>query len=142
MPSNLDLKTLFIPTCQDVSSEELLTSTTKTQVAQVFTHSYRRQQALNRVIPDGEVTCRDRLSLAETKRTVPRLIARSEKAAAEVAVASPSITRRMLALSTEATVQVFIEAGTCRQERLQPQDQPSSCTVHERRSSVLFKVNH
>lgn len=102
MLSNLDLKTLFISTHQDVGSEERLTSTYKD--AQVFTRSYKRQQALNRVIPDGEATCRDRLSLAETKRTVPRLIVRSEKAAAEVAVASPSITRRMLALSTEATV--------------------------------------
>lgn len=66
------------------------------------------------VIPAGEVTCRETLSLAETNSTVPRLRATSEKAAAEEAVASPSMTRRMLALSTGATVYCFTEAGTCR----------------------------
>lgn len=66
--------------------------------------SYRRLQARNRVSPDCEVRCRATLSLAETKRTLPRLKVMSEKAATEVAVASPSMTSRMLALSTEATV--------------------------------------
>lgn len=68
------------------------------------------------VIPDLEATCRETLSLAETKRTVPRLSEMSERAAAEVAVASPSMTRRMLALSTGATVYCFTEAGTCRRD--------------------------
>lgn len=65
-------------------------------------------------IPDGEATCRETLSLAETNRTVPRLSATSERAAAEVAVASPSMTRRMLALSSGATVYCLTEAGTWR----------------------------
>lgn len=76
------------------------------------THDYRRQQARNMVIPDWEVTCRETLSLAEMKRTVPRLRVMSEGAAAEVAVASPSITRRMPAQSTGAKVYCLTEAGT------------------------------
>lgn len=56
------------------------------------------------VIPDWEVTCRETLSLAEIKITVPRLRVMSERAAVEVAVASPSTTRRMPAESTAATV--------------------------------------
>lgn len=64
------------------------------------------------IIPGEEVMCRETLSLADTNRTVPRLRVTSERAAADVAVASPSITRRMLALSTGATVYCFIEAGT------------------------------
>lgn len=63
-------------------------------------------------IPDGEVMCRETLSLAEMNRTVPRLSVTSERAATEVAVASPSMTRRMLALSTGATVYCFTEGGT------------------------------
>lgn len=70
-------------------------------------------------IPDGEVMCREMLSLAETNRTVPRLSVMSERAAAEVAVASPSMTRRTLALSTGATVYCFTEAGTCRKDETQ-----------------------
>jgi len=65
-------------------------------------------------IPDLEEMCRATPSLAEMKRTVPRLSVTSERAAAEVAVASPSTTRRMLALSSGATVYCFTEAGTCR----------------------------
>lgn len=68
------------------------------------------------LIPDWEVMCRETLSLAETNRTVPRLSVTSERAAAEVAVASPSMTKRMLALSTGATVYCFTEAGTCRRD--------------------------
>lgn len=66
------------------------------------------------LIPDWELTCRETLSLADTNRTVPRLSVMSERAAAEVAVASPSMTSRMLALSTGATVYCFTEDGTCR----------------------------
>lgn len=69
------------------------------------------------VIPDGEVMCRVTHSLAETNRTVPRLRATSERAAAQVAVASPSMTRIMLALSTGATVYCFTEAGICKKDR-------------------------
>lgn len=81
------------------------------------THDYRRQQARNMLIPDWEVMCRETLSLAEMNRTVPRLRVMSESAAAEVAEASPSMTRRMLALSTGATVYCFTEAGTWRKYR-------------------------
>lgn len=80
---------------------------------QLQAHDYRRQQARNRLIPDCEVMCKVTLSLAETNRTEPLLSVTSEKAAAEVAAASPSMTRRMLALSTGATVYCFTEAGTC-----------------------------
>lgn len=66
------------------------------------------------VMPDGEEMCRATLSLAETNKTVPRLRVTSERAASEVAAASPSMTRRMLALSTGATVYCFTEAGTWR----------------------------
>lgn len=84
---------------------------------QLQTHNYSRQQARNMFIPDWEVMCRETLSLAEMNRTVPRLSVTSERAAAEVAEASPSMTRRMLALSTGATVYCFTEAGTCRRDR-------------------------
>lgn len=69
------------------------------------------------VIPNEEVMCRETHSLAETNSTVPCLRVTSERAAAEVAVASPSMTRRMLALSTGATVYCFTEAGICRKNR-------------------------
>lgn len=76
---------------------------------------YKRQHALNMVIPDWEVTCRETLSLAEMKRTVPRVRVMSERV--EVAVASPRTTNRMPAQSTGATVYCFIEAGTCGERR-------------------------
>lgn len=72
------------------------------------------------VIPNVEVRCRDTHSLAETNSTVPRLILTSERAAAEVAVASPSMTRTMLALSTGARVYCFTEAGICRKNGAEP----------------------
>lgn len=56
------------------------------------------------LIPDWDEMCRETLSLADTKRTLPRLSVTSERAAAEVAVASPSMTSRMLPLSSGATV--------------------------------------
>lgn len=66
------------------------------------------------VTPDGEVTWINTLSLADTNKTVPRLRLMSESAAAEVALASPSMTSRMLALPTGASVYCFMEAGTWR----------------------------
>lgn len=66
------------------------------------------------VIPAWEATCRETVSLADTNRTVPRLRVMSERAAVQVVVASPSMTRTMLALSTGARVYCFTEVGTCR----------------------------
>lgn len=67
-------------------------------------------------IPDCEVMCRETLSLADTNNTVPRRRVTSERAATAVAMASPSMTRRMLALSTGAKVYIFTEGGTWRKK--------------------------
>lgn len=77
-------------------------------------HGYSRQQARNMVIPAGEATAKEMLSLADTKRTVPRLSVTSTRPVAHKAVASPSMTRRMLALSTGDRTYCWTEGGTCR----------------------------
>lgn len=77
-------------------------------------HGYSRQQARNMVIPAGEATAKEMLSLADTKRTVPRLSVTSTSPVAHKAVASPSMTRRMLALSTGDRTYCWTEGGTCR----------------------------
>lgn len=51
------------------------------------------------VTPPGESTCRETLSLADTKRTAPPLRVTPDSPAELVAEASPSVTRTMLALS-------------------------------------------
>lgn len=65
------------------------------------------------VIPAGEATCKEMLSLADTKRTVPRLSVTSDRPVAQVAAASPSVTRRMLALSTGEMVYRWTDGGIC-----------------------------
>lgn len=65
------------------------------------------------VIPDGEATCKEMLSLADTKRTVPRLSVTSDRPVAHVAAASPSMTRRMLALSMGEMAYCWTEGGIC-----------------------------
>lgn len=76
--------------------------------------SYSRQQARNIVTPTGETSSKEMLSLADTKRTVPRLSMISERPVAHVAVAWPSVTRRMLALSTGEMVYCGREGGICK----------------------------
>lgn len=74
--------------------------------------TYSRQQARNMVTPTGE-TSKEMLSLADTKRTVPRLSISSERPVGHVAVAWPSVTRRMLALSTGEMVYCGREGRIC-----------------------------
>lgn len=62
------------------------------------------------VIPNWEVMCRETLSLAEMKMTVP--LVRVMSASAAVAVASPSTTRRRPAESSGATLYLFTDGGT------------------------------
>lgn len=66
------------------------------------------------VIPAGEATCKEMLSLADTNRTVPRLSVTSDRPVAHVAVAWPSVTRRMLALSRGEMAYCRTEGGICR----------------------------
>lgn len=66
------------------------------------------------VTPAGETTCKERLSLADTKRTVPLLSVTSDR---PVVVAWPSVTRRMLALSTGEMAYCGREGGICRSRR-------------------------
>lgn len=80
-------------------------------------HGYSRQQARNMVIPAGEATCKEMLSLADTNRTVPRLSVTSDRPVAHVAVAWPSITRRMLALSRGKMAYCWTVGGICRIRR-------------------------
>lgn len=75
--------------------------------------SYSRQQARNMVTPTSETSSKEMLSLADTKRTVPRLSMVSERPVAHVAVAWPSVTRMMLALSTGEMVYCGREGGIC-----------------------------
>lgn len=75
--------------------------------------SYSRQQARNMVTPTSETSSKEMLSLADTKRTVPRLSMISERPVAHVAVAWPSVTRMMLALSTGEMVYCGREGGIC-----------------------------
>lgn len=63
------------------------------------------------VTPAGETTCKEMLSLADTKRTVPLVSVTSDRPAV---VAWPSVTSRMLALSTGEMVYRGREGGTCR----------------------------
>lgn len=65
------------------------------------------------VIPAGETASKEMLSLADTNMTVPRLSMISERPVAHVAVAWPSVTRRMLALSTGEMVYCRREGGIC-----------------------------
>lgn len=76
--------------------------------------SYSKQQARNMVMPVDDVTCNETLSLAEMKSTEPRFRVMSERAAADVAAASPSITNRMPADSSALTVYCRTEAGIWR----------------------------
>ncbi len=76
--------------------------------------SYSKQQALNMVMPDDDVSCKETLSLAEMKSTDPGVRVMSERAAADVATASPSMTSRMPAESSALTVYCRAEAGIWR----------------------------
>lgn len=66
------------------------------------------------VTPAGETASKEMLSLADMKRTVPLLSVTSDR---PVAVAWPSVTSRMLALSTGEMVYRGREGGTCRSRR-------------------------